>query len=218
VLSWVWDAMGQDQKQSLENAVQTQINNQINPPVVILPLPWSPPLIVTQPENVTTTTGSSVTFTITTSGKPTPTCQWYKDNVAIEGATSTEYTIQNVTESDFTYYTVTITNIYGSATSRKAYVIKDIPVPPLPIPPSITLQPTNQTVVVGDGVAFNVNATGDEPLSYQWFKDNTEITGGTGNTLIIQTVALTDAGQYKATVTNAVGTIVSDTVTLTVTE
>lgn len=39
VLGWIW-ANGVDQS-ATEAAVQTQINNQINPPVVSPPLPWS---------------------------------------------------------------------------------------------------------------------------------------------------------------------------------
>lgn len=39
VLSWIW-ADGVD-KDATEAAVQTQLDNQINPPVVSPPLPWS---------------------------------------------------------------------------------------------------------------------------------------------------------------------------------
>ena len=39
VLGWIW-ANGVD-KASAEAAVQTQIDNQINPPVVTPPLPWT---------------------------------------------------------------------------------------------------------------------------------------------------------------------------------
>ena len=92
------------------------------------------------------------------------------------------------------------------------------PVPPSPTPPVITEQPSSQTVVVGDGAAFNVNASGDSPFAYQWFKDDTEIVGATGNTHIIQTSTLNDAGIYKATVTNIAGTTTSNTATLTVNE
>ena len=41
VLGWVW-ANGVD-KAATEAAVQQQINNQINPPVVTPPLPWATP-------------------------------------------------------------------------------------------------------------------------------------------------------------------------------
>ena len=41
VLGWVWTSMGEEQKLAYESAVQTQIDNLINPPVVQLPLPWA---------------------------------------------------------------------------------------------------------------------------------------------------------------------------------
>lgn len=41
VLGWIW-ANGVDQA-ATEAAVQQQINNQINPPVVTPPLPWATP-------------------------------------------------------------------------------------------------------------------------------------------------------------------------------
>jgi hypothetical protein len=43
VLDWCY-ANGVD-KSAIEANVTAQINNQINPPVVSLPLPWVPPLV-----------------------------------------------------------------------------------------------------------------------------------------------------------------------------
>jgi hypothetical protein len=43
VLGWVW-ANGVD-KDATEAAVQQQIDNQINPPIVAPPLPWAAPAI-----------------------------------------------------------------------------------------------------------------------------------------------------------------------------
>jgi hypothetical protein len=40
VVGWVQDALGNDAVAELEANVAQQIENQINPPVVILPLPW----------------------------------------------------------------------------------------------------------------------------------------------------------------------------------
>ena len=37
-----------------------------------------------------------------------------------------------------------------------------------PVPPTIIVPPTNQTVVVGKTVSFSVTASGTSPLSYQW--------------------------------------------------
>ena len=44
VLNWVWDTMGQNQKNAYESGVNTQIYNQITPPVVSPPLPWTTPI------------------------------------------------------------------------------------------------------------------------------------------------------------------------------
>jgi len=52
VLDWCF-ANGVD-KTAIEANVTAQINNQINPPVVVLPLPWAPPapVVVAEPEVV----------------------------------------------------------------------------------------------------------------------------------------------------------------------
>ena len=222
VFGWVWDAMGSGSKENYENSVQTQINNLINPPIVTPPLPWSLPTIVLQPHTVTVNTGSTATFTISASGKPTPTYQWRFDGTSLTDETSTTLTINDVQDTNTGSYDVVVTNDVGTVTSNIAtlsvYFNPVPPVPPTPLPPTITEQPLNQTVVVGDGAVFNVNASGESPFAYQWFKDDTEIVGATGNTHIIQTSTLNDAGIYKATVTNIAGTTTSNTATLTVNE
>jgi hypothetical protein len=41
VVLWVQDSMGAEGVASLEANLNTQIENQINPPIVTLPLPWA---------------------------------------------------------------------------------------------------------------------------------------------------------------------------------
>ena len=41
VIGWVKEALGEEQVASYEASVAQQIENQINPPVVTPPLPWS---------------------------------------------------------------------------------------------------------------------------------------------------------------------------------
>jgi hypothetical protein len=43
VVGWVQDAMGAESVASLEANLDTQIENQINPPIVTPPLPWATP-------------------------------------------------------------------------------------------------------------------------------------------------------------------------------
>jgi hypothetical protein len=217
VLGWVWDAMGSGSKENYENSVQAQINNLINPTIVTPPLPWSSPIILKDVQSLTVNTGSTATFTVSASGKPNPTYQWIFNGTTLTGETNTTLVINDVQYVNTGSYNVVISNDVGTITSNTAR-LSVYYYPPQPTLPIITEQPSSQTVVVGDGAAFNVNASGESPFTYQWFKDNTEIVGATGNTHIIQTSTLNDAGVYKATVTNIVGTTTSNTATLTVNE
>ena len=41
VIGWVKTSLGEDQIKTIEAELQTQLDDLINPPVVLLPLPWS---------------------------------------------------------------------------------------------------------------------------------------------------------------------------------
>ena len=73
-----------------------------------------------------------------------------------------------------------------------------------PIAPSITSQPGNQTVTVGQNATFNVSAAGSQPFSYQWLFNNTNVLNGATNaSLTLTNVQLANAGLYSVTVSNA---------------
>ncbi len=133
VFGWVWDAMGSGSKENYENSVQTQINNLINPPIVTPPLPWSLPTIVLQPHTVTVNTGSTATFTISASGKPTPTYQWRFDGTSLTDETSTTLVINDVQYINTGSYDAVVTNDIGTVTSNIASLnVYFNPVPPEP--------------------------------------------------------------------------------------
>ncbi|MBO4714815.1 MAG: immunoglobulin domain-containing protein [Verrucomicrobia bacterium] len=87
---------------------------------------------------------------------------------------------------------------------------------PLATPPTITSQPKSQTVNVGDSVTFSVTATGTEPLSYQWYKNSSMISGATSSSYTISSVNTSDAGSYFVVVSNSAGSVTSSVATLTV--
>ena len=60
--------------------------------------------------------------------------------------------------------------------------------------PSITAQPTDQRVVTGQTATFSVTAGGTAPLSYQWQRGGTSISGATAASYTTPAVALTDDG------------------------
>jgi endoglucanase len=82
--------------------------------------------------------------------------------------------------------------------------------------PIITTQPKNTVTTLGKSTSIFVSATGANPLSYQWYKDNTAIPNATNDTYSITIVDEDDAGDYHVVVTNYLGTITSSSATLTV--
>jgi hypothetical protein len=91
------------------------------------------------------------------------------------------------------------------------------------VPPIITDPPQDQRMTPGGTAVFTVGATGSDPLSYQWQKNQTNLlnaghySGVTTPTLTITGVDANDAGSYRCVVTNNYGSDVSSAATLTVT-
>jgi Immunoglobulin domain len=81
---------------------------------------------------------------------------------------------------------------------------------PIVQPPSITSQPTNQVVVVGQTATFTAVATGTPPLTYQWNKNGTAIAGATSTSYTTPpTVEGDDGANFTMTVTNAINSATS---------
>jgi len=85
-------------------------------------------------------------------------------------------------------------------------------------PPSIASQPSSVTVPVGGNATFTVSASGSAPLSYQWQRNGSNISGATSASYSLTGVQMTDSGaQFRAVVTNTFGTATSNAAVLTVT-
>ena len=142
----------------------------------------------------------------------TLTYQWYKDGVAINGATGSSYTIKSVKTSDGGKYTVKVCNSVGCVMSEIATLTVNAAV----VKPTITTQPKSQTVTEGSSATFSVTATGTAPLSYQWYKGSSKIGGATKSSYTISGAKTSDAGSYTVTVSNTAGSVTSSVATLTV--
>lgn len=87
--------------------------------------------------------------------------------------------------------------------------------PPVLVAPKITTQPVSQTVLPGANASFSVNATGTQPLAFQWLHagtnlfDGGEFAGSASSTLSITGVAAADAGSYSVVVSNGKGSATS---------
>ena len=173
----------------------------------------SPPAIATQPQSQTVTVGGSANFNVTASGTAPLNYQWRFNGTAMSGATSTALSLANVQTSQGGNYSVVVTNAVGSLTSAVAVLT----VTTGGTAPTITTQPSSQTVVAGGNATFSVAASGTAPLKYQWTFGGSKLSGATNASLTLSGAQSGNAGTYAVVVTNNYGSITSSGATLTVT-
>ena len=86
-----------------------------------------------------------------------------------------------------------------------------------PTAPVITTQPASVTVTAPTAATFTVAASGATPLTYQWRRNGTNISGATSATYTLNPTALSNSGStYTVAVSNGGGTATSAAATLTV--
>ena len=80
----------------------------------------------------------------------------------------------------------------------------------------ITDQPVSLLLgVPGQSATFSVVAKGDN-LTYQWLKDEYNISGATSATYTVAAVSKSDEGVYRCVVSNAANSVTSTAASLTV--
>jgi len=84
------------------------------------------------------------------------------------------------------------------------------------VPPVITAQPTNVTVVAGNAASFYASASGSPTLACQWRLNGNDLPGCTNGTLTLGSAQAGDAGDYCIVVANGAGCVTSLVATLTV--
>ena len=173
-----------------------------------------PPIIDSQPQSLTVSSGQDATFAANASGSPVLYYQWYfNTNTPLTGATDATLTVTNAQGTNAGRYSIVITNSVGSVASSFAMLT----VLTGPTAPSITTTPQSQTVTLSNNAMFTVVAGGTPPLYYQWYYNtNTLLASATNTILTITNVQSTNAGGYSVIVTNTTGSVTSSIATLTI--
>ncbi len=84
--------------------------------------------------------------------------------------------------------------------------------------PSVSEQPDDVLVSIGDSAVFHISATGSQPLSFQWKKNGADISNAKSNRLVVKNLTMQDNGaKFSCMVSNGVGSVMSQEATLTVT-
>ena len=164
------------------------------------------PQFTQSPVGVTTCINGSANFIAkvqpTTAGTPFG-FQWLKNSITYSGTgivSDEKLSLSNIQAADAGYYSLQASNACGintSATGKLTVVAA---------PPIITQQPIAFSTCTGAQNTVSIIATTeDNTLSYSWFKNGNAIANEVTSQLIFNTIATTDAGTYKAVVTNGCG-------------
>lgn len=87
---------------------------------------------------------------------------------------------------------------------------------------SVGFAADSKTINIGDGFTIVVKSDGTAPFAYQWYKNNFPIpttlaTPTNLGTYAINSASATDAGKYTVSVTNSMGSAMSDIAEIIVT-
>jgi hypothetical protein len=172
------------------------------------------PAFTVQPASQSVNVGSMATFSATATGTAPLTYQWQKNNANIPGATSANYTTTvTVSGDNGAIFRVVATNSAGSVTSNAATLTVSATL----VGPTISIQPANQTVMVGQTPTFSVAAAGTAPLTYQWQKNTVNISGAISAAYATPATVSGDNGAtFRVVVSNSVTSVTSTAATLTV--
>lgn len=171
------------------------------------------PMIVSPPRSRAVATGNRATLRVDALGWPLPAYQWRQDGVVLQGATASSLTLSNFAPSLAGDYEVVVSNAAGVVTSTVARVEGY-----WTNPPSILAGPESLVRPARERAVFNLTAVSAHPMSYRWTFNGTPVDSpqATNATLILSNLTLTQAGDYAAIVSNAVGTATSRVARLTV--
>jgi len=107
-------------------------------------------------------------------------------------------------------YDVVVSSRFGSVTSSIATLTAILP------PAIVAQQYEFVTVVAGGGTNLDISVTGTPPLAFQWYFGTRALPNQTNSTLQLVNAAPTDTGDYYLVVTNAIGSVTSAVITVSV--
>lgn len=157
------------------------------------------PLITTQPAGAAVPVGGTATLHVEAAGSSLL-FEWFQGNVGDSshpvGVNSDTFTTPAL--SSTTSYWVRVSNSCGLVNSAAAIVT----VTSACLPPAITTQPASTSVQSGSSALLSVVATGDAPLSYQWYlggAGDTQSPVGTNSPTLTTTIAATSSFWVRVT-------------------
>ncbi len=176
----------------------------------------TPLAISVQPVGLSAQPGQTALFAVAASGSGTLSYQWFREGVAITGATQPVLRLTALAAADAGNYSVTVSNAQGSVSSNAAGLV----VLPAPGAPQLIGQVTLLSAVVGDTPRLGIAVRGTPAPQCLWLRNGALITGATDCTgYVVPSLTLSDNGAVFTPVAyNAAGALVLNPIVLQVTQ
>jgi parallel beta-helix repeat protein len=125
--------------------------------------------------------------------------QWRKNGKDIAGATGEYLTFDAIQTDHAGSFNCMVTSAYGNRITEAVYIA-------VSEAPEILMQPQSQWTGIGESFTSEVSSVGSKPLSYQWYKNDSLITGEDDPRFIIAGFQSKDEGIFTCVVSNSCGT------------
>jgi len=165
------------------------------------------PLVISDhPASTTAIEGDNVQLTVIANSSEAISYQWLKGGAEIEHEITSTLDFTNIVLEAAGEYSVRVSTASESKESLSAL----ISVSPAPKAVLIVSQPQSVVATEGDDIYLEVSAEGDGPLVYQWQKGGSILVNETSKRLNLSPLSLSDAGTYRAIVSNNINLVESD--------
>jgi hypothetical protein len=167
------------------------------------------PFITQQPASQTVVAGGEAVLSVQNRGQAPFSYQWYFDSNPLAGQTNQTLILSGVTMNQAGNYSVAIANSAATVTSAPAALT-------VLVSPGIIQQPVETNVFAGQTFSLSVTTVGTAPLTYQWRFENENLAGATNAILTVSDAQSTNEGVYSVSIWNAVGSVVSEPISVRV--
>ncbi|KAM7411308.1 hypothetical protein PAMA_021348 [Pampus argenteus] len=172
----------------------------------------SPLAVRVSPQVEVKAQGSAVEFTCSAAGGIETKIEWLKEGGSLPPNHHIKdgvLRIENLEQSNEGVYICRASSVYGQAQDTARLTIQALP------KVMINVRTSVQTVMIGNSVEFECQAVGDPEPTVKWSKVGGSLPAHImvkGGMLKIENVREADAGQYRCTATNDVGSVQSQVV------
>lgn len=155
------------------------------------------PVIINHPQNSSVAPGQSVTLNVTAAGAQPLFYQWRKNSNNIPNATNASFAINNAQPTDAGFYSVLVSNAFGTVISSNALVSVNCAAPA-----TFVSGPADQSLSPGGAISLTTVVSGTAPVSYQWYRSGVPLPNATNSTFTKVNAQPSDSGLYSVTINN----------------